>query len=260
MHWSRAELLHELLIVPRQAFLHWSGTEVIERPGWLQLLTPSFRQGGLNRIVYAQLDEREADAVIDAAIARYRELGLRFSWTVTPDCRPLDLGQRLEQRGLVRADLLGMVHELDELPEREDPDVRVELVGAAQLSEYMAVMAAGWGIDPGPFEQFGRVQIEDPLARYALFLARWRGQPVAAASCIAFERSLFLQGGVVLPEFRQRGIYRALTVARLRHAAARGIGLVTVHAQRSSSAPLLERLGFRSLVELASFKCLSAMR
>ena len=49
-------------------------------------------------------------------------------------------------------------------------------------------------------------------------------------------------------------LYRVLTLARLRYAAARGLELVTVHAQQSSSAPLLERFGFRRLVEFPSFR------
>lgn len=254
MGWSREELLHELLIVPRRAFLPWSGTQVIEGPGWLQLITPTFRQGGLNEVVFSQLDAREADAVIDATIARYRELGLRFRWTLAPGCQPDDMAQRLEQRGLERVEALGMVRELDELPERDDADVSVELVSDATFSEYLTVMATGWGVDPEPLAALARAQLADPSGRFGLFLARWRGQPAAAAACIAFERSLYLQGGVVLPEFRRRGVYRALTSARLRHSVARGLGLATVHAQRSTSGPLLQRFGFRTLVEFPTYR------
>jgi GNAT superfamily N-acetyltransferase len=254
VNWPHDELLHELLIVPRRAYLPWSGTEVIERPGWLQLVTASFRQGGLNEVIYAQLDASEADAVIDATIARYRELGLRFRWTVTPHCRPHDLPERLERRGLERVDLLGMVRATDELPEFEASDVHVEVVDAKNLTDYIEIIAAGWGFDPASIELHTRALLADPVHRYALFLARVGDRPVAAAGCIAFDRSLYFQGGVVLPEFRQRGIYRALTFARLHYAAARGLGLATVHALRSSSAPLLEHFGFRPIVEFMSFR------
>lgn len=77
---SREELLHELLVVPR-----WSGTQVIERPGWLQLITPTFRQGGLNEVVFSQVDPRDADEVIDTTIARYRELLQRFGFRTLVD-------------------------------------------------------------------------------------------------------------------------------------------------------------------------------
>lgn len=254
MHWTHDELMHELLIVTRRAFLPWPGTEVIERPGWLQLVTPSFSTGGLNEVVYAQLDEREADAVIDTTIAHYRELGLRFRWTVTPHCRPADLPARLERRGFVRVELLGMVRATDDFADNEDPDLRVELVDVSNLSDYIELMVSGWGLVRASAEAYTRAQLADPLARYALFLARHRGQPVGAAGHIAFERSVYFQGGLVVPEFRQRGVYRALTAARLQHAAARGIGLVTVHALRSSSAPMLEHFGFRTMVEFASFR------
>lgn len=252
--WPHDVLFDELVIATRQAFVPWSGTEVIERPGWLQLVTPSFRQGGLNEIVYAQLDERETDAVIDATIASYRELGLHFRWTVTPACRPEDLPQRLEARGLERLELAGMARTSEAITDVDDPDIEVEQVDAASLSDCVAVLGAGWSIDPAQLAGYSRAQLDDPERRYALFLARYRGQPAAAAGCIALPRSLFLQGGVVLPEFRKRGLYRALVAARLRYAAARGLDLVTVHADCSTSAPLLERFGFRRVVELATYR------
>jgi GNAT superfamily N-acetyltransferase len=252
--WTDEELLHELLVVTRRAYLPWSGTQVIERPGWLQLVTPSFSTGGINEVVYAQLDEHEADAVIDATIAQYRELGLRFRWTVTPDCRPHDLAQRLERRGLQRVEVVGMVRTTEPLGGSDDPELRVELVDAANLSEYIELLVTGWGAIAESAEALGREQLADPVARYAMFLARHRGRPVGAACHIAFERSVYLQGGFVLPEFRQRGVYRAMIAARLQHAAARGRGLATVIALRSSSAPLLEHLGFRRMVEFVSYR------
>ncbi|MFO7566003.1 MAG: GNAT family N-acetyltransferase [Enhygromyxa sp.] len=251
--WSNEELIDELVVASRRAFVPWPGTEVIERAGWLQLVTPSFRLGGLNEVIYAQLDEQQADAVIEATIAEYRALGLRFRWTVTPACRPADLPQRLAARGLERLELAGMVRDTEGLAEVDDPEIEVERVDAASLAHCIAVLAAGWGVEPASLEDYSRAQVADPERRYALFLARHRGRPAAAAGCIALERSLFLQGGVVLPEFRGRGLYRALVAARLRYAATRGLGLVTVHADCSTSAPLLEHFGFRRVVELLSF-------
>ncbi|NJK32572.1 MAG: hypothetical protein HC927_09275, partial [Deltaproteobacteria bacterium] len=89
--WAKESLLDELVRVPRHAFVRWPGTQVLERPGWMQIITPSFRRGGLNEVSFAALAEHEADAIIAETIATYRELGLRFRWTVAPDCRPSDL-------------------------------------------------------------------------------------------------------------------------------------------------------------------------
>jgi predicted acetyltransferase len=58
---------------------------------------------------------------------------------------------------------------------------------------------------------------------------------------------------VVLPAFRRRGLYRALVASRLGYAAERGIPFVTSHARASTSAPLLERLGFETVCEFQLF-------
>ena len=52
-----------------------------------------------------------------------------------------------------------------------------------------------------------------------------------------------LYGGATLPEWRSRGIYRALVAARARLAAARGVRYLLVDAS-DDSRPILERLGF----------------
>ena len=70
---------------------------------------------------------------------------------------------------------------------------------------------------------------------------------------MCFERSAYLVGGVVLPAFRGRGVYRALIAARLRHARAAGVAVVTTQARAATSAPILARLGFVALVECESF-------
>ena len=49
----------------------------------------------------------------------------------------------------------------------------------------------------------------------------------------------------MLPEARGKGAYQALVDARLRYAAAQGIPLATSQAKADTSAPILERLGFR---------------
>jgi GNAT superfamily N-acetyltransferase len=52
-----------------------------------------------------------------------------------------------------------------------------------------------------------------------------------------------LWGGGTLPEWRHRGIYRALVAYRARLADARGFTMLQVDAS-SESRPILERLGF----------------
>src|SRR5690242_14664298 len=111
-----SERLREVLEAPRRAFIPLPDTQVIERPGWLQLVTPSLRQGGLNEVAFSALDEQVADTVIDETLALYRRLGLRFRWTVGPDSRPADLAERLARRGLRQSEVLGMIRGTEQAP------------------------------------------------------------------------------------------------------------------------------------------------
>lgn len=247
--YTREELLHEVLVVPRGARGDYPGSELIDRPDWFQIITPSFRQGGLNEVSFAQIDD-DIDAVIDATLARYESLGLRFRWVITPDTRPADLAERLKRRGMKEERTALMVAALDELRIDPPPDITVSLVDASNAEAYVATNAAGWDVDPAPMLEFHRHLLATPNNPNHCFIAEQGGQPVGAANYAALGRSAYFMGGVVLPEFRGRGVYRALLAARLRHAAARGLKLVTTQARLTTSAPILAALGFHKLGEI----------
>lgn len=234
------DLLEEVIVTPRRAFPRLPDLRVIERPGWLQIVTPSIKTGALNEVIYSFLDERTADVAIDAAIAIYRELGVRFRWNAGPGSGPADLCERLERRGLAASWGRGMARSTDDLGHADVGEV-VE-VDATTIDHYTQVMAAGWNADGAAL----LVQNRHILAegRQSLFVAYCDGMPVAAASYVPFARSAFLIGGVVLTSHRGRGFYRALVQARLAHARARGITLATSHAREATSAPILEKMGF----------------
>lgn len=241
--WSDEELLHEILVEPRRAFVPLPDLRLVERPGWLQILTPSFRQGGMNEVCFSALADDESDAVIDATVAEYRELGLRFRWVVGPDSAPADLAARLERRGLKRTEICGMWRATAD-PPAAPADVAVERVDATTVDEFTHTMGAGWNMDAAPMAALHAAVLADPAQRQQLYLARIDGRPAGIASTVGFARSAYLMAGVVLPAFRRRGVYRALVAARLRAAAALGLGLATVQARAETSAPLLQRLGF----------------
>jgi GNAT superfamily N-acetyltransferase len=58
---------------------------------------------------------------------------------------------------------------------------------------------------------------------------------------------LWVAGGVTLPAFRGRGIYRALVRARWDDAVRLGAGALVVNAMVDTSYPILARLGFRAV-------------
>ncbi len=252
---SDAEVLHEALVRPRDAHVAYADIREIKRPGWSQRITPSFARGGLNSVDLAVLADADADAVIDATIAEYDALGIRFRWTVGPDSRPHDLGERLLRRGLRPRAVAVMAAPLAAITLRDEAakDITVERVDLANVDLYAHTVATGWDADAAPLAAYERAVLAGSDDRHPAFLARIAGAPVGAANCALFDRSAYLMGAVVLPTFRGRGVYRALIAARLQVIAAHGLRLVTTQALRSSSAPILARLGFVTIAEIASY-------
>ncbi len=241
------DVLEEVIVAPRRAFPRLPDLQVIERAGWLQIVTPSITTGGLNEVIYSLLEEHEADRAIDEAIAIYRDRGLKFRWNAGPGSGPADLGERLARRGLTLSSGRGMARSTD-----SSGDVTgVAVVDHSTLDQFTQVMAEGWGSDPAALLELHRHVLAE--GRQFMFIAYDDGVPAATASYFACERSAYLIGGVVLPAYRGRGLYRALVHARLAHARARGLDIATSHARESTSAPILEKLGFETVCRMAMY-------
>jgi hypothetical protein len=89
-----------------------------------------------------------------------------------------------------------------------------------------------------------------------LWLAEVGGQVVGAGSLDVVRGTQFagLWGGAVVPEWRGRGVYRALTAARARAALARGA--TYLHSDCSAmSRPILERSGLRPVTTTTPYVC-----
>lgn len=220
--------------------------------GWYRVLTPSDPTTALNEVVACRAEAERADVAIDRVIAEHEAAGAPLKWVEWPE--GLDRGGgipglagRLEERGFrsweARALALGLAGR------QGSATPGVEPVGVDQLEAWAAVLSAGWGQPVEGVRLDCRRALADP--RRGAFLAYVEGQPVGTAGYVLSERSAYLTGAVVLPEFRGRGLYRALIEARLEAARAAGRALATTHA-RPTSAPLLERLGFEVL---ARYRC-----
>jgi hypothetical protein len=82
------------------------------------------------------------------------------------------------------------------------------------------------------------------------WLALLDGEPVAYAGAVRGTVGFYLAGGATLPHARGRGCYRALVRARWDEAVRLGLPGLVVHAQQSSSAPILRRLGFEDVATI----------
>ena len=230
--------------------LHRPDTRVVERPGWYQIITPS-AAGYLNEVYISRLAPGDADAAIDEVVADYASRPGRapVKWCVGPWTEPKDFRERLLARGFDATAVRAMACSTDlrlEIPS----GVTVDEMTLEDVDAFVTFEARGWSVpdDEQAIERETHAAELRATPRTAHFFAA-RVDGAIVGSCGIFLRDGFgyLVGGLVAPEARGRGIYRALVDVRLAFLCARGIALAVTHARDATSAPMLEHLGFRSL-------------
>ncbi|MEU6797285.1 GNAT family N-acetyltransferase [Nonomuraea wenchangensis] len=222
---------------------------VVERAGAV------VRQSGpapcWNGVLWSDLDERTADAAIAEQIRHYAGLGTEFEWKLYDHDRPADLDRRLLAAGFTAEPpetlMVAETARIAALPAAEPEGVRLVPVTGMDGVELVAdVHELVFGAS--------RVRIRERLAvqlaegSVVAVVAMAGGVPVSAARMDLHAGTEFasLWGGGTAPEWRGRGIYRALVAYRAREALARGYRYLQVDAS-ADSRPILARLGFAAL-------------
>jgi GNAT superfamily N-acetyltransferase len=216
-------------------------------------------------LTYVGLDGRSGDE-LDALIARQRDYfadrGERVEWKLHGHDQPADLPQRLRAAGFERQEqetvVVGPVAPLAAtmpvLPvgvRLREVSARADLDRIARMEEAVWGDSRGWLADSLEKEIAADPQAVTVLVAEAVAADAPEGPPGAADELIAagWVRYLSgtgfatLSGGSTLPEWRGRGVYKALVVHRARLADQRGYAYLQVDAS-DDSRPILERLGF----------------
>ncbi|QJY48671.1 GNAT family N-acetyltransferase [Pseudonocardia broussonetiae] len=197
-------------------------------------------------VAWSDLDEDTVDAAVAEQVRHFA--GRAWEWKHYSYDAPADLPARLAAAGLVAgepetvlvADLRAV-----RLDAPAPPGIELrEVDGAADAADLVAVHDAVFG---GDHSAIGRELLASVTT--VGVVARAGGVPVAAGRVELGPGPDFagLWGGGTLPEWRGRGLFRALVAHRAQRAAARGHRFLQVDAT-AASAPILRRLGF---VELA---------
>ncbi|GAB2691988.1 GNAT family N-acetyltransferase [Kitasatospora kifunensis] len=223
---------------------------VVERVG------PVVRQDGgehgWSAVLWSDLDEQSADAAIAEQVAYFGALGREFEWKHYSHDRPADLADRLRAAGLVPeptetlmvAEAAALTGEV-ELPEGIRLRTETDRTGIELLAR----------AHDRAFENDGSHLVRrllDQLAEapqsLAVVVALAGDEPVCGARLEMLPGTSFagLWGGGTAPEWRGRGLYRALVAHRARLALERGYRYLQVDAS-DQSRPILARLGFTPL-------------
>lgn len=231
----------------------------VERDGPLLRFIGWGRGGG---IVYRDLggiDGAELDELIARQVRVFADRGEEFEWKLHGHDRPADLSERLIAQGFVPEDpetvviasVAGVAGEVV-LPS----NVSLRAVNErADLDRIGALEEAIWHDDRAGWlaDSLEAEQVADPLA-ITVVVAESGGEVVCAGWVRFVSGTDFatLWGGGTLPDWRRRGIYRALVTHRANLAAERGSRYLQVDAS-SESRPILERLGFIAVTTTTPF-------
>lgn len=216
----------------------------LSRDGWAGVVWSDL--GGLT--------PAEVDARIVGEVARFGEVGTPWEWKYYSDDPPVDLPARLVAAGLTRGEdetlLVAEIADLDldvVLPE----GVRLEEVTTQEgVARLVAVHDAVFGGDHSGVGRAVSAGLGASPPSCAAVVAMAGDVPVSAGRVEFHDGTDFagIWGGGTLPDWRGRGVFRALVAHRARQAAERGFRYLQVDAL-PASRPILARLGF---VELAT--------
>jgi len=222
-------------------------------------------------IAWSDLEAGTADQVIADQVAFFAERGESFEWKTYSYDQPADLGERLlaagftagdpesvmvaEAAGAARpdgaaaqaADVAGAPPGSADLP--LPPGIRlVPVTDEAGVGLLTDVHDRVFGRDNARLRAAMTTRLRDAPETVAMVLAMAGDEPVSSARIEFAPGTEFagLWGGGTLPQWRGRGIYRALVAYRARLAVARGYRYLMVDAS-PQSRPILERLGFSYL-------------
>ncbi len=208
-------------------------------------------------VTWSRLNEQDADEVIAAQVHRMDRTGLGWEWKYYSYDTPADLPDRLRAAGFAEEppETL-MVADLRELELTGVPDgVRIETVtDVAGVDRMVQVHNEVWGGDQQAWGDNLLRELASSPDTVSAFVVMAGDQPVSTGRVNFHPGTDFasIWGGSTVPEWRRKGLFRALVSHRARLAIDRGYTYLRVDAA-AMSRPILERMGFEQIAVTIPF-------
>jgi GNAT superfamily N-acetyltransferase len=229
-----------------------------EIDGPLERITGLGRRGFIGYRDLGGLDGAELDELIARQVRFFAERGEAVEWKLYGHDRPADLAARLRRAGFVPEDtetvVIAPVEAMVGEPQPPDGITLREVTERVDFERIAAMQEAVWGDDHGYLPaSLENLRSVDPAA-LVVVAAEAMGEVVCAAwmQFPAATEFATLWGGATAPDWRGRGIYRAVVAYRAGLAAQRGCRYLQVDAS-DDSRPILERLGFVAVTTTTPF-------
>ena len=226
---------------------------------------PLLRAVGIRRgYISGPRDIGVTGAELDRLIVRQRDYfagrGQAVAWQTRAHDEPADLTARLRAAGFVpgqeRTVLVGLTAELATAPVLPGGVALRWVTADDDMHRIAALQCAVWGPDWGWLGEDLIARIAAAPEGIAVLAAEADGEVVSAGWLAFFQPGADsfarLLGGSTLPQWRGRGIYRALAAARAQRAATRSVRYLQADAS-NDSAPILRRLGFRAVTTSTAY-------
>ncbi len=197
---------------------------------------------------------------IEKVFEHFRQRGTSLVWLVTSASSPEGLGEYLEQRGMVLAELMpSMVARLDrikESPVMPPKDIQITEVGPEDAGEVHNFISYRWNV-PEQYRQlamdmYQRFNVGEEGSPVRAWIARRDGVVIGKSVLHLGAGVAGIHGVAVKPEARGAGLGRTLTLMPLAAARDSGFEIAVL-----GSSPMAERLyasiGFDKVGELRLF-------
>lgn len=195
-------------------------------------------------------------AALDRLIARQRDFfqarGQGVEWKLRAHDLPTDLPERLVAAGFVPQEpstvLVGVAAEVAAEPVLPDGVVLRRVSEAEDLRRIADLQSEVFGVDLSWIAAYLHARVSADPSQITILVAEAGDRLVCTAFAGYDPGSDFvaLLGGATSPQWRRRGLYRAMIAVRAREAVARGVRLLHVDAS-PDSAPILRRSGFHEI-------------
>ncbi len=235
--------------------LHMPDAELRDGPDvvWVKPRVPAIP---FNGIWQARLDAEKTDSQIDEVLLQAKA---PLHWWVGPSSSPAALAERLEARGLSRADLPAMAADLrrsqSETP--APPGLEIRRVQTPEmLDSYFQAWIEGFGSSREFAEHFRGVYLGIGLSEDAPvqhFVGLMHGAPVASASLFMSKQVAEVYSVSTIPRARRQGVATAMTLAAMRRARDEGYLIACLYASEAGYN-VYRGLGFQQFYEVSTFR------
>jgi GNAT superfamily N-acetyltransferase len=221
----------------------------VDRDGPLQRVSGGKHGGYVEYRDLTGFTGTDLDALIERTRQYFAGRAERFEWKTHSYDEPADLPERLTAAGLVAGDAETVVIGLAEAMTGEPPlPAGVTIREVSERADFERIGAFHTEIWNEDWSWLAADLAERRAAapgQLAIFAAEAGPDLISVAWLVRDPGSEFgtLWGGATRPEWRGKGIYRALVARRARFAVRTGAKYLQVDAS-DDSAPILQRLGF----------------